>query len=141
MGLIISLDVSLGNDCGGVGGCTASAAGTSPGRTCQGLALRAVESTTAAHSERVSQPLRFRRPSTHRALTFATALRILAACPRTFRSDARVRSAAGARDRRASVGRLRWMQVVRVDDHVERCEVTGRGTRAALVARAAPPAA
>jgi hypothetical protein len=29
----------------------------------------------AAHSECVSQPLRFRRPSTHRALTFATALR------------------------------------------------------------------
>src|SRR4030095_8377223 len=58
-----SLDVSLGNDCGRVGRCIASPAGTSPGPTCQGLALRAVESTTAARSERVSQPLRFRRPS------------------------------------------------------------------------------
>ena len=55
------VDVSPSNDCVGVSGCTASPAGASPGRTRQGLALQAVESTTAAHSERVSQPLRLYR--------------------------------------------------------------------------------
>jgi hypothetical protein len=53
------VDVSPGNGCVGVGGCPASPARASPGRTRQGLALRTVESTTGAHSERLSESLWF----------------------------------------------------------------------------------
>ena len=55
------VDVSPANDCGGVGGCIASPAGASQGRTRQGLALRTMESTTGQHSERVIEPLWFYR--------------------------------------------------------------------------------
>ena len=55
------VDVFPGYDCGGVGGCIASPAGASQGRTRQGLALRTMEGTTGQHSERVIEPLWFYR--------------------------------------------------------------------------------
>jgi len=61
---LILLTFLLVMDCGGVGGCSASATGAGPGGARQGFARWAGEETAGAHSERVCEPPRLYRPWT-----------------------------------------------------------------------------